>query len=363
MIWALFGVIMAIAAFLILVKPNAKGLKADPISHYKEQLAEIEADMDRGILDVDSASAAKLEIERRILRLANNKGSTEGRASLTAALIPVVVFVLLGSGLGYYYLGNPSISSQPSALSTIQNTPISEGGPTFKEALEKIEKHLSENPDDIKGWQMMATTAKSVGDYSRAARAFQNIVGFIPNEARWRVELLESYMAMAQGKITPAAKLVLASLLQLEPEHPAGHFYLGVSRLQDGDRETAKSVWLALAERSPANAPWMSAVNEQLSKLGVAPPKLTQAQIDAVAVMNDEERQAFIMSMMERLQLKLESNPNDVKGWLMLARSQASIGQKQVAIDTLKHALGVVEVANRPKLQALLDKLLLNGDL
>ncbi len=362
MIWALVAGVLLIVVLLILVKPKGVGHDADPLAHYKEQLTEIDADLARGILDKESAASAKLEIERRILRTNTAKFQTVISSSGLSAVVPVATFVVVGSLAVYSFLGKPDAQSKPGVFVAMQNAQISEGGPTFKEALDKISLHLAENPDDVDGWNMMANTARSIGDYSLTVRAFENIARLKPTESRWRVEMLEAYLAMAQGKVTPAAKLVIQDILTLDPGHPAAHYYTGLARLQAGDSESAKAIWLALAERSPADAPWMPVINKNLAELGVRPPKLSQEQIDSVAEMSEEERAEFVRSMMARLAAKLEENPTDSQGWVMLARSQASLGDEKAAINTLKTALDAVKDADKPKIQALLDNLLNTND-
>lgn len=362
MIWLFFGAVALVAVLLILVKSNAADKDADPLSHYKEQLEEIAADVERGILDETSAASAKLEIERRILKTVKKAEAKTLFAGSAATVLPIAGAVVIGAWFIYSQLGSPNAQSKPGVFVTMQNAEVTEGGPTFREALDKIQLHLDANPDDIEGWSVMAKTARSVGDYSRTINAYKNIVRLQPDDARYRVEMLESYIAMAQGQITPAAKMVLQDLLRAEPNHPAAHYYLGLTRLQSGDEEGAKAIWLTLAESSAADAPWMPVVNKHLQDMGVRPPKLSQDQIDSVNAMNEEERKDFIRSMMARLATKLEDNPTDSQGWMMLARSQLSQGDKKSAISTLNRALQAVNDADKPKIQAFLDNLLNSND-
>lgn len=362
MIWLFFGAVLLLAVLLVLVTSNAAGKDADPLAHYKEQLAEISADVERGILDETSAASAKLEIERRILKAVRAQEKRHAAVRASGTLLPAAAVVIIGTALIYSQIGSPNAQSKSGAFVTMQDTAVTEGGPTFKEALDKIETHLGANPDDFDGWSVMAKTARSVGDYQRTIKAYENMVRLKPEDARYRIDMLESYIAMAQGTITPAAKMVLQDLLRSEPTHPAGQYYLGLMRFQAGDKDGAKAVWLALAETSAANAPWMPVVNKHLQDLGVRPPKISQEQIDSVNAISEEERTEFIRSMMARLEEKLAENPTDSQGWVMLARSQIATGDKKAAILTLNRAYDTVNDADKPKIKALLDNLRNNSD-
>jgi len=81
-----------------------------------------------------------------------------------------------------------------------------------------------------------------------------------------------------------------------------------------------------------------------------------------VAEMSAEEQNAFVHRMIARLETRLESSPGDAEGWLMLARSQAAIGEKDAAISTLIRAVDLVDVSKRPALQAFLDNLQNSSD-
>jgi cytochrome c-type biogenesis protein CcmH len=151
--------------------------------------------------------------------------------------------------------------------------------------------------------------------------------------------------------------------MDMEPDHPAGQFYVGLAQLQGGNEAGAKAVWLALADRSAEDAPWMPLVRRQLAALGVTPPNLSSEDLNAVNSMTTEEREIFIQSMMQRLEDRLESSPNDPDGWAMLARSQLAMGDKNAAIETLKRGISSVSGEKSADLQAFLDNLLTNSDL
>lgn len=340
----------------------------DPVGHYRAQLSEIDTDAENGSLDPESARDARLEIQRRILKVAaadeTVKTSHEGEAlplggkALLVACVLVVAFAL------YYVLGNPAVpaATPPSILQAKQQL-VEENGVTLGEAIEQIQAHLVDNPRDMRGWEVLARTARAVQDHAAAADAFGMLARMNPNDPEWRVDEFESYLAHAGGQITPAARLVLAALLQASPNHPAGHYYLGLARLQAGNESGAKAIWTALADRSAPDAAWMPMVRRQLAALGSGPPALSDSDMAVVDQMTEAERETFIQSMMQRLEERLESAPDDAAGWLMLARSQFALGNKNAAIATLERGIKAVSPENAADLQAFLDNLLNKPDL
>jgi len=358
MIWALLFLVLVPLLLLILKGGREDDKEADPVAHYRRQLVELEDDFKRGVLSKAAAASARLEIERRILRLADHqKGQGETVRSGYVAPVTVSVFLILGSFLMYWLLGSPAAQSKFGQVVNNLDAPVSKDGPSYREAIDQITGHLADNPDDKQGWEVLAKSARAVRSFSVAANAFGELVRLDTVNTNWRVQQLEAYIAMARGQVTPAANMLVQELLKQEPNHPAGHYYMGLARLQSRDTEGAKAIWMALADRSPSNAPWMPTVRERLSELGVQPPQLSPDQMDMVAGMSGEEQDAFVRSMIERLEARLESAQEDAEGWMMLARSQAALGEKDTAIATLTRAMDLVSAEKRPQLKAFLDNL------
>ncbi len=64
----------------------------------------------------------------------------------------------------------------------------------------------------------------------------------------------------------------------------------------------------------------------------------TTEDVKAVGEMFQEDRSAFIRSMVQRLADKMEENPNDVEGWLRLGRAYGVLGEADKAKDAFGQA-------------------------
>lgn len=356
MIW-LYLALAVLIPLLLLFRSRREAVVFDPLAHYRAQLAEVEEDESRGIIDAESARAARLEVERRILRVADGEraGTLDGGDS--RALMLIAVLLVTGSFALYLLLGRPGLPAKPGIVATALDQPVQDGGPTYREAIAKLKDHLANNPDDIEGWQVLASSSRSARDFSTAANAFEKLAELEPENTSHRLNQFQAMLMMSGGQISPAARLVLVDFMRAEPDHPAGQYFAGLLMQQNGNEEGAKATWLALAARSDANAPWMPRLRAQLDSLGAGLPKVSQDQMDAVAAMAPDERAAFIRSMMDRLTARLDASPDDPQGWLMLARSHLSMGDRGAAIASLERGLGLVSESGKPPIQALLDNL------
>jgi len=378
MIWLIFALLIALGLLVLFSGRGSADTAVDPVAHYNAQLAEIDADEARGMIDAESAQAARLEVQRRLLRanadvddVSNDSNADSAPESAAESETTVknsgfapttyagaaLALIAFAGGL-YSFLGSPGTpAAPPPPRQTAESQLLEVGGITMGQAVEKISDHLAENPGDMQGWQYLASLAREVDDYPAIASANSALADSNPTEPNYRIEEFEAYMAHAGGQITPAAKLVLAALLDTAPDHPAGQYYLGLAHLQTGNETAARAVWTALADRSTADAPWMPTLTRQLQGLGVRPPELSDEDIAVVNDMSDSEREAFLNSMLARLESKLDSDPTDTNGWLMLARSKLTMGDKKGAIDALKSGISANPGDKSVELQAFLDNL------
>ncbi|WP_374763197.1 c-type cytochrome biogenesis protein CcmI [Yunchengibacter salinarum] len=363
MIWAITFLMGAIAAGLMLIGirfARQQDMRDDPVAHFRAQLDELDADEAAGKVAPDAAARARNEIKKRLLDVTSEGGPARTGARTSWPVLTGLSALILLGGLGLYALGgHPGMKAAPGERESMADQPVTQGGPSFRQAMADIRAHLADNPDDTEGWAILARTARGLGDYGLAARAFGALVRLEPDNTQWRVERLEAFLAMNDGKATPAARLVLDDLLARAPRHPAGRYYLGLVAEQDDRPERARDIWTGLLAESEPDAPWRPMVESRLSALnGDGPAPGISAQDRArVADMSPAEQRQFIDDMIGRLKARLANEPRNTEGWLMLARTHMARGEPDKARAVLDQALDSVAPENRPAIRQILDNL------
>ena len=155
----------------------------------------------------------------------------------------------------------------------------------------------------------------------------------------------EALTAASDGQVTPKAKAAFAATLALDPKEPRARFYLALSDAQAGNLDMALKQWVALEADTPADAAWRATLEDQINaaakKLGRDPATLpgraaqppaaaggpTADDMAKAATMTDEQRAAFIDSMVSGLADRLKAQPSDVEGWLKLANAYDQLGR------------------------------------
>lgn len=322
---------------------------------YRDQLAEIERDQRRGVLDAAEAEAARLEVQRRLLA-ADRLGAAEP-APATAArrdwFLPATLGVLVpGLALGLYLLlGNPEVPSighaeRQAALSDMNGL------------AERLRERLAGEPADPRGWELLGRTYQQLGRQDLAAEAYREALRHGGDAGRLNASLGEALATAAGGDIGGEARAAFARALEADPAEPRARYYAGLALIQDGRRAEGLAVWRLLAEASPPEAPWLPALKRSIvalsEELGEAAPTAPSApagptaeDVEAAGAMSAEERDAFVRSMVERLAARLEAAPDDVEGWLRLARARQVLGETELAVAALRRAQQ--QLAGRPE--------------
>lgn len=333
----------------------------DPVSFYKAQLDDIQADVAAGMLHETDAETASLEIKRRLIKADDKNTISYHEAKGGQIFYALGAAVVLAAVLLYTYLGKPDIPAHPHKAPQVMDRQIREGDPTtFNQAIAAIRLRLEKAPDDLQGWTILASTLTSLRRHAEAADAYSHATRLEPTNADHHLRLGEQMMAMHGGQIAPAASNAFQTVLRLSPTHPGAQFYLGLAQSQAGNANGARRIWKALIAASSPDAPWLPVVRQHLASLETPSRPMagpSKSDVEAVSNMSEDEQAAFIEAMIGKLKAKLEDNPNNAQGWMMLARSEQTRGNTEAAIQALEEGIKSVSQEDKNTLEFYLNEL------
>ncbi|NKK82321.1 c-type cytochrome biogenesis protein CcmI [Rhizobium leguminosarum] len=367
--WILVAALTAALAVILLYPllrgaKAAENIRAGETAVYRDQLRELDRDLDGGLITPEEADYARAEIGRRLIAVSADEPAETPKPArhhrFTEAFI-LLVLPVLGLCL-YLTTGRPDLPSQP--LEARLENP----GNDVAVLIAKAERHLAEKPDDGKGWDVLAPIYFRTMRVNDAQMAYRNAIRLLgPSPVRLD-GLAETLMAVSDGVVTDEARQVLEQSLTLEPDNPRARFYIALSMEQAGRPNEARQAFEALAKQSPSDAPWLPLVNEHIAMNGgaksgadpaapgadpaapgagpaapgagpVAPGNPTQQDVAAAENMTAGDRQQMIRGMVESLDAKLSEEPNNFEGWVRLVRSYAVLNDKDRAAGALKRGL------------------------
>lgn len=337
-LWLIFALMTGAAAFVVLGSLARSRSAAGEESRadaavYRDQLDEIVRDQARGLIDAREAEAARTEVARRLLATAQASGEEASgslvrrRAAAVAALV-VVPAVALGF---YMSLGKPDLPDLPLAS---RQTEAPDGRNLADLAL-RVEAALAKNPNDGRGWSVVAPVYLRLGRASEAAVAYRNAIRLLGATPDREADLGEALFAAADGVVTGDARQAFERSVEGPQPSVKGSFYLARAAEQDGDMAGAIGRLKPILANAPEDAPYLETLKSEFQRMADVPQLPPPSGADAAAAKTPEERMAMVRTMVDGLGDRLASQGGDVGEWLRLVNARAALGD----VDKAKEAL------------------------
>jgi cytochrome c-type biogenesis protein CcmH len=347
---------LAVAVTWALTRPlvasrSAPAADADSeLAVYRDQLNEIETERSQGLIAGADADAARVEVARRLIRRAEEAQSRDiadaarnaraRRAVLyVAAAIPVAALSL------YLGVGSPTLPGRPYAARL--DAPIEQA--TANDLVAKVEAHLRANPNDGRGWDVLAPVYMRMGDFRQAADAFQQAIRLEGESPKRLAGFARASIMLDNGVVGEPARRAYEKLRTLNPKSIEPLVWLAIAKEQDGDLAGAAADYKALAAQEPED-PWRSLLDQRMKSVNmklVETPAVGVPPVEAddaggkkpdFHTMAPEQRQAFIEQMVEGLASRLKTDGKDLAGWMQLVRSYVVLGRSEDANTALAAA-------------------------
>ncbi|WP_246030513.1 c-type cytochrome biogenesis protein CcmI [Litoreibacter halocynthiae] len=319
-----------------------------------DQLDELNRDLDRGVISAAEAQAAEQELKQRILSEARKPESSkvrsveDGRVALllSAILVPVLA-------LSYYaFNGSPEVSGIAFAKRTAERQEAAKIADLTDELSEKLASDPQGGPSE--GWMLLGQTYSRMGRFVDAANAFNTVAKRPEANSAVFSMMAEALINEEQGVVTPRAEAAIDSAINLDPANPAAIFYKATALSQRGELRKAHDLLVARLDNADGFHPWMQSFLAEANRIGVeigkAPLSMasfapmptdlgpTGEDIANAQDMTEEDRQAFIRSMVDRLATRLEDEPNDLDGWMRLGNAFSVLGDTSSAVNAFERA-------------------------
>lgn len=276
------------------------------VAVYKDQIDELAAELKSGAIGEAEAKQARSEIARRMFAAEDRRDNLEGASAKARAnrfgmvLLAATALVIIPaiSVLVYTTLGSPEFPSQPLAarLEAQQNeqAAIAEKEGDLLQLVERAEEHLRANPNDGRGWDVLAPIYFRLQQYEKSKLAFSNALSVLGPSAKRLGGLGEVMVAINNGRMTADAEKLFSEALAIDPTDERSRYYLSLN------------------------------TNPQQNEK----PEFS------------EEQKTMINGMVEGLDARLSQDGGSVEEWQQLIRALLVLGQpdaaQKAAVDAIK---------------------------
>ena len=344
-LWFALALMTAVAILAVLwplARRASLSRSGSDVAIYRDQLDEIERDRAAGLIEDNEAVSAQVEVSRRLIAAADAQTALpsdvpSARWRRRAVAIMALVLLPVGATGLYLALGSPLLPDQPLA----PRLAAARGNQSVDTLIAQVEAHLERNPEDGRGWEVIAPVYLRLGRFDDAVNARRNALRLNGTTAEREAAFGEALVFAANGVVTAEAKAAFERAVALDANGVQARYFLGLAAEQDGDRTQAAATWRALIEAAPPDAPWLDLLRRALARVdragapggssGGASSGPSDEQAAASSQLAPEQRKAMIQGMVERLSERLHRDGADVEGWLRLVRSYMVLGQPDKA--------------------------------
>ena len=279
--WLVCAILILIAFAFVLPTALQRNEKSDRavadesklanIAVYRDQLSELEADLQNGVVSREQYEQDRDEIERRLLedtataaadtkKPATTPPASRGTAYALAFGLPLAAVIF------YFQIGTPKSITDP----TGGVTPPSPTGERSQAQIEAnvaaLAERLKTNPADAEGWIMLARSYRSLERFGEAAGAYAKATELRANDADlWVQYAFVSALANGQRLEGQPTELINQAL-KVDPENPSALQLAGSAAFQRRDYTKAVEYWDRVLKKAPANSELARALQERINE-------------------------------------------------------------------------------------------------
>ena len=277
--WSL-AAIMVMVALLFVLPPLLRNRSVTAVSRddlntnvIREQLAELDADLTNGKLDKAQYDAARKDIERELLYDLGTTGNEpadkpvrSGRW-LTLLIIPAIPLCAV---LLYQLMGSAELIDQIQQARISQTQPAqqpSQPPGSIEDMVAKLAERLQQQPDDLKGWVMLARSYAIMKRYSESEAAYATALRLGGENADLLTDYADAMVMADGGAFNDESAALLTRALELEPDNLKGLWLAGHWKNQSGAYQEAIDYWQRAAAKLPPDSKDVTVITSQISEL------------------------------------------------------------------------------------------------
>jgi cytochrome c-type biogenesis protein CcmH len=282
--WLVAALMVALVfAFLLPPLLRNRASAAAPVSRsasnlavFRDQLAELEADIANGTISREQSEAARAELQRGLLEdvssPAENVRAAPNRS--WAAVIAVAVTVPLLSVLLYFGVGNPGGLEPSKQQAGAQGAPHELSPQQMEGMLARLAQRMEAEPGNGEGWVMLARSYATIGRWNDAVAAFAKAEALFPEDAQLLADYADT-LAMAQGqRLQGKPEALVQRALKADGNNLKALALAGTVGFEKGDFAKAIEHWQRMLPLLPPDSEMgnsvRSSIKEAQGKLGGA---------------------------------------------------------------------------------------------
>lgn len=277
--WLIAVLLLLISLFVILITllrthDNDDIIQEDNTDLYQQRLAEIDLDIENGLLGGIEAKKVKEELQLTLLNQDDSKQKstikTVTNSSAITAIILLIITPVFVIGL-YKHLGQPELIEKAALLSDFHNANSKEEKQaSIEKMLNQLEQRMINEPDDVDGWLMLTNSYSALERYPQALRAVDNLYRLRSDDPTVMFRYADILSMVNNGVLAGRPTELINEALKIDPENTNGLWLAGLAANERGDNEDAISYWQRLLPKLEEGSKSQQQIKQYIQMAGLA---------------------------------------------------------------------------------------------
>ena len=246
------------------------------ITVYRDQLTELERDLENDILTQGQYDQSKQELQQRMLQDVPEVEHVEIRRTskvmniamstvivLTLPIAAVYLYLEIGDTRGLLPQAQLANATQM-AQANSGNTP--EGHDNFASVLDNLIARLNNDPEDVEGWVMLGRTYAILKRYDEATSTYAKLNELVPGDPQILSDYADVLAMTNDGSLAGKPSELIQEALRIDPEYPKALALAGTTEFEQNEFEQAAIYWERLLAVIPADSQLAKSVSESIEE-------------------------------------------------------------------------------------------------
>ena len=250
------------------VKESATSRRQMNAAIYREELDKLEADRLAGTIDSYSYEQTHAEMRQRLFQDTDEADDLAVLGSPKKTIIGICLFVAILSAGFYFYLGDAAQIAKKGAEQPMTQESV-------EKMVEEFAAKMVKEPDNLKGWAMLARSYRILGRNTEAANAYARAGSFVDSDPQLLADYADVLAANANGSFAGKPQQLINQALAQDPNNLLALWLSGTAAFNAQNYKAAVRSWEKLAQLLPPESNEARAIAasiaEARSKGGLAP--------------------------------------------------------------------------------------------
>ncbi len=241
--YAWFGFMLAVSFVWVVwylrypLKSNNLNLTSSNIELGKQKIAELESDLEQGLIDQDQFVQAKEEISNTLaFELEQEHTAIDNKAGISpTAWLFILLLLPVSSIYTYQQLTNflPTVNTEKDSVKPL----------SLEQSIVKLTQYVEDNADDAEAWKTLGLMYYESGQLNDAVSAYQKSYQINPNDPQLLTQYASAVISANNEQFTSKSVELIKHALELNPNNPDALYLAGLFAVEARDLDLAKSLW------------------------------------------------------------------------------------------------------------------------